>query len=112
MSTFPSPAAEPSSDEWPDDSSVPMARAGLSRVLLGESVALYDDVGGALVMLNAGAAAIWECCDGLTRFEDMVEALTQSHLVAGESIREDVWRTLRKLSSLGLVIDARGGVGP
>ena len=75
-------------------------------VRLGESVALYDDVGGALIMLNAGAASVWDCCDGLTTFEDIVEALTESHLVIGESIREDIWRTLRELSSLGLVIEA------
>jgi hypothetical protein len=87
-----------------------MARAGLSMVPLGESVALYDDVGGALIMLNAGAATVWDCCDGLTRFEDIVEALMQAHVVTGDSIREDVRRTLRKLSSLGLVIEARSDV--
>jgi hypothetical protein len=70
---------------------------------LDDNVAIYDEVGQVLVMLNATASAVLDCCDGSTTFDAMVTQLAQLHSTSVDSIREDVRRTLRKLASLGLV---------
>jgi hypothetical protein len=93
--------------EWPDRNSVPRRRPGSAGVELDDNLAVYDDVGQHLILLNAGAAAVWERCDGTTSFRDLVAGLTRAH--SGESpsaIEEDVWRTVRQLAEMGLVDDA------
>ena len=37
---------------------------GAAAVELDDNVALYDDVGQLLILLNMSAAAVWERCDG------------------------------------------------
>lgn len=93
--------------QWPHAGSLPMARADLSAVPLDDNVAIYDEVGRTLVMLNSSAAAVLERCDGATPFADMVAELAQEHGEDASGISEDVWRTVRKLASMGLVQDAR-----
>ncbi len=76
---------------------------------LDDNVALYDDVGQLLIMLNSSAAAVWECCDGTTTVDDMVHELVAAHRAEGssaEAIGEDVRRTLSKLAELGLVFES------
>jgi hypothetical protein len=77
-------------------------------VELDDNVALYDDVGQLLIMLNSSAAVIWECCDGMTTVDDMVRELTAAHPDDAALIGEDVRQTVRKLVELGLVFDAEG----
>ncbi len=76
---------------------------------LDENVAVYDDVGQLLIMLNSSAAVIWECCDGTTTLDDMVRQLAASHPDHAAEIGEDVRETVRKLCELGLVVDAEAG---
>jgi hypothetical protein len=83
-------------------------REGADAVELDDNVALYDDVGQLLIMLNSSAAVIWECCDGTTTLDDMVRELAEAHPDDAVEIGEDVRQTLRKLVELGLVIDAEG----
>ena len=75
---------------------------------LDDNVALYDEVGQLLIMLNSSAAVIWECCDGATTVDDMVRELTVAHPDDAAVISEDVRQTVRKLIELGLVVDAEG----
>jgi len=82
-----------------------MARPDTATVPLEESVALYDEVGHALIMLNASAAAVWGRCDGVSSFEEIVTNLAEAHAVSREAIRHDVWQTLHKLGSIGLISD-------
>ena len=95
--------------EWPDGRSRPMRREGAAAVELDDNVALYDEVGQLLIMLNSSAAAVWNCCDGTTTLDDMVHELAEAHRAdpaALHSIGEDVRLTVRKLAELGLVAEA------
>ena len=69
--------------EWPDGRSRPVRREGAAAVELDDNVALYDDVGQLLIMLNSSAAAVWECCDGTTTLDDMVRELAEAHRPMG-----------------------------
>jgi hypothetical protein len=93
--------------QWPASASKPLARPDLSAVPLDENVAIYDEVGQVLIMLNPSAAAVLDHCNGDTTFEMIVSALVAQHDVDVDTVREDVWRTLRKLASIGLVAEAR-----
>ena len=82
---------------------------------LDDNVALYDDVGQLLIMLNSSAAAVWECCDGTTTVDDMVRELAEAHRADGltaEAIDEDVCRTVSKLAELGLVVESSSELPP
>ncbi|HEY1826862.1 MAG TPA: PqqD family protein [Acidimicrobiales bacterium] len=93
-------------EEWPDSASRPQARPDLSFVPLDDNVAVYDEVGQVLVMLNMSACAILQASDGQTTFGAIVTQLADDYDSDVDALREDVWRTLRKLSSMGLVTDA------
>jgi hypothetical protein len=95
--------------EWPDGSSRPVRREGADAVALDDNVALYDDVGQLLIMLNSSAAAIWELCDGTTTLDDMMRELADRHEADAADagvIGRDVRQTVCKLAELGLVVDA------
>jgi hypothetical protein len=84
-------------------------REGAAAVELDDNVALYDDVGQLLIMLNSSAAAVWECCDGTTTVDDMARQLAEAHRADGptaDAIGEDVHRTVSKLAELGLVVES------
>jgi Coenzyme PQQ synthesis protein D (PqqD) len=86
-------------------------RESATAVELDDNLALYDDVGQLLIMLNSSAALIWECCDGATTVDDMVRQLTVTHAADAAEIAEDVRRTVDKLAELGLVAEAVQGTG-
>jgi hypothetical protein len=93
--------------EWPEALSVPRRRPGAAAVELDDNVAVYDDVGQLLILLNPGAAAVWERCDGATTFAELARMLAAAH--TGESpdaIAQDAWQTVRRLADLGLLEDA------
>ena len=95
--------------EWPEGASRPLRRAGASAVPLDDNLALYDEVGQLLILLNTSAAAVWERCDGATTLNDVVRALAEAYDADTALIGEDVRQTLRKLAELGLVVDAAAG---
>ena len=92
--------------EWPSAGSMPAGRPGASTVDLDDNVAVYDDVGQLLILLNSSAAAVWRLCDGATSVDAMVRDLAAAHPDDADVIGEDVRQTLRKLVELGLVTDA------
>ena len=86
----------------------PRRRPGVSLVSLDANVALYDDVGQVLILLNPSAAAVWDGCDGMGTLGELVGRLAEAH---GEDIAvvgRDVRQTVRKLSELGLLVGAGG----
>ncbi len=91
--------------DWPAGEIRPRRRDGASAVELDDNVALYDDVGQLLILLNTSAAAVWELCDGETTVDDMVQTLAEAHGEDATVIAGDVRRTVRKLADLGLVLD-------
>jgi hypothetical protein len=91
--------------EWPEAASRPHRRDGAVGVPLDDNVAVYDEVGQLLILLNVGAAAVWERCDGTATFGDITADLALSHTGDAAAIAEDAWLTVRKLAELGLVAD-------
>jgi hypothetical protein len=96
----PDPGQPPS----PEGDWRPARREGATAVELDDNLALYDDVGQLLIMLNSSAALIWEGCDGATTVDDMVRQLAVTHAADVAEIADDVRRTLAKLAELGLVV--------
>jgi hypothetical protein len=96
--------------EWPQVGSLPCRRPGTKGVDLDDNLAVYDDVGQLLILLNAGAVAVWEGCDGSTTFGELVAELELRHSAEPGAIEEDARQTVRKLAELGLVEDAAAGV--
>jgi hypothetical protein len=86
--------------------SLPARRPGATAVVLDDNVAVYDDVGQLLILLNTSAAAVWERCDGATTLQDMARALVAAHPGDEADIAEDVRQTVGKLAELGLVVEA------
>ncbi len=75
---------------------------------LDDNLAVYDDVGHLLILLNVAAAAVWMRCDGVAAFDEIVAGLVSSHPGDIDEITEDVWRTVRRLAELGLVDELAG----
>lgn len=91
---------------WPEADSVPVRREGASGVELDDKIAVYDDVGQLMILLNSSAGAVWNLCDGSTTVDEIVRALTETYPDQAAVIGEDVRETLRKLVEIGLVIKA------
>ena len=68
-------------------------------------LALYHRAAG-LVVLNGGAAAIWEQCDGSTSLGAIVERLGAAFSTDRNDLELDVWATYAHLVGLGLLEDA------
>jgi hypothetical protein len=88
---------------WPEADSVPVRREGASGVELDDKIAVYDDVGQLMILLNSSAGAVWNLCDGSTTVDEIVRALTETYPDQAAVIGEDVRETLRKLVEIGLV---------
>ncbi len=96
--------------DWPRGESVPVRRDGAAAVELDDNVALYDELGQLLILLNTSAAAVWERCDGATTLNAMERELAAAHPADAAVIGEDVRQTVAKLAELGLVVDAAPAV--
>jgi hypothetical protein len=88
---------------WPEADSMPQRREGASAVELDDNIAVYDDVGQLLILLNSSAGAVWNLCDGSTTVGVMVRSLAETYPDQAAVIGDDVRETLRKLAELGLV---------
>jgi hypothetical protein len=93
-------------DSWPDAGSVPLRREGASGVGLDDNIAVYDDVGQLMILLNSSAGAVWNLCDGSTTVDEIVRALAETYPDQASVIGDDVRETLRKLAEIGLVTEA------
>lgn len=88
---------------WPEADSVPVRREGASAVELDDNLAVYDDVGQLMILLNSSAGAVWNLCDGSITVAAMIRELAETYPDQASVIGEDVRETLRKLAELGLV---------
>lgn len=93
---------------WPEADSVPVRREGASAVELDDNLAVYDDVGQLMILLNSSAGAVWNLCDGSTTVDEIVGALARTYPADAEVIADDVRETLRKLAEIGLVTQGPG----
>jgi len=93
----------------PDPEARPTRRDGAAAVPLDDNVALYDEVGQLMILLNTSAAAVWELCDGTRTLDEIGRTLAEAHGATGADaavIDDDVRLTVHKLADLGLVVDA------
>jgi hypothetical protein len=90
----------------PRDEAIPLTRRDTCVVRFDDSTALYDEHGHMLVILNAAASTVWERCDGRTTMGDVISRIALEHNADERRVRDDVWWTLRRLGSLGLVTSA------
>ena len=90
---------------WPSADSVPVRREGASGVELDDNIAVYDDVGQLMILLNSSAGAVWNLCDGSTTVASMVRVLSETYPGEAAVIGDDVRQTLRKLAEIGLVAE-------
>jgi coenzyme PQQ biosynthesis protein PqqD len=98
---------------WPEADSVPVRREGAAGVELDDNVAVYDEVGQLMILLNSSAGAVWNRCDGSTTVDEIVRALAQTYPDQAAEIGDDVRETLRKLAEIGLVTEASAALeGP
>ena len=88
---------------WPEADSVPLRREGASAVELDDNLAVYDDVGQLMILLNSSAGEVWNLCDGSTTVAAMIRELAETYPDQASVIGDDVRETLRKLAELGLV---------
>ena len=88
---------------WPEADSIPVRREGASAVELDDNLAVYDEVGQLMILLNSSAGAVWNLCDGSTTVAAMVRDLAETYPDEASVIGDDVRETLRKLAELGLV---------
>lgn len=98
--------------DWSHGAARPVRREGASAVGLDDNLALYDDVGQLLILLNSSAATVWELCDGTRTLDQVIGALTEAHPVEARVIVEDVRQTVRKLAELGLLSEAAEAIEP
>jgi hypothetical protein len=96
----------PAGEGRPGPEPSPCRRPGVSLVPLDDNVALYDDVGQVLILLNPGAAAVWDACDGVDTLDELVGRLARTHGEDIAVVEHDVRQTVCKLSELGLLADA------
>jgi len=97
---------EPECPGRPEGGSHPVRRQGSTAVELDDNVALYDDVGQLLILLNSSAGSVWKLCDGATTVDAIVGALGETYPDSAGVIGDDVRETLRKLAEMGLVSEA------
>jgi hypothetical protein len=90
-------------DSWPGADSVPVRREGASGVELDDNIAVYDDVGQLMILLNSSAGQVWNLCDGSTTVDEIVRELAATYPDQAGVIDADVRGTLRKLAEIGLV---------
>lgn len=87
----------------PDGTRTPRRRAGLATVELDGELVVYDPGAGALHVLNASAALVWDHCDGTTLLDDLVGALDGAVACSRAQLAADVTATLDALRHGGLV---------
>lgn len=98
--------------EWLESGSVPVRHAAASAVELDENLAVYDDEGQLLILLNSSAGSVWQLCDGSTTLDEIVQTLGEVYPDDAAIIGEDVRATLRKLAEMGLVSEASAAPEP
>jgi hypothetical protein len=81
----------------------PKRRSDLTyRTIEGETVIL-DREEGRLHQLNPTGSFIWNCCDGTSKIDEIVDRLANAYEIDSITGRQDVEEVLSKLRSLNLL---------
>jgi hypothetical protein len=82
---------------------VPVARQHASTLSVAGETVIYDEQEHAMLVLNSSAGEVWARCEGSRTVDDIVAELAAAHGTDCSSIEDDVWQTVCKLASLGLL---------
>jgi hypothetical protein len=88
-----------------DGNAMLVPRAGMTTVIVDESLFVYDEEARRFFVLNASAAAIYERCDGASTVDDIATELSGQHPERGEQVAADVRNAVSGLLELGLVAE-------
>jgi|HubBroStandDraft_5_1064220.scaffolds.fasta_scaffold928030_2 hypothetical protein len=97
----PEPSSSPSIEVV--DDLYPMTEPWASTVDFDEKVVIYDENDHCMLVLSASAGQIWDRCDGSRSLDQIVVELAELYRVDPMLVRDDVWSTVSKLTSLGLL---------
>ncbi len=86
---------------------VPTVVAHASTMVVEEKTVVYDEDAHTMLVLNSSAGAVWALCDGWRTVESIMTELVGMHGADPDQIEDEVWDTVEKLVSLGVLFDGR-----
>jgi len=90
---------------------VPLRRPRASTVTVDDKTMIYDEVGHAVLVLNASASAVWARCDGARTVTGIVEDLAAEIELDPDEVADDIALTVAKLLDVGLLSDVEHAAG-
>lgn len=91
------------SDPRPAEHFRPQIKEGLPQSELEGALAVYDVAGEQLMILNASARSVWECCDGTGTVGEIVSDIVDVFGVEAATVRSQVVELLIDWSGRGLL---------
>jgi hypothetical protein len=70
---------------------------------IDDDIVVIKEDGLSLHVLNKTAAIIWDMCDGKSRIDDITARLCERFEISFKEAREDVRKTLRVLTEMGII---------
>lgn len=74
---------------------------------IGEEIAVIEEDGVSVHILNKTAANIWKMCNGDYEIDEITTALCERFDVSPEEARTDILDTIEQLGSIGLLSPSR-----
>jgi hypothetical protein len=85
-----------------------VATKDMTKVLVDDSLFVYDERGKRFFVLNTSAAAVYECVDGQASAGEIAEVLAALYPEQAEDVRRDVAHAVEGLLELGVVVECPG----
>ena len=85
---------------------VPRRLPRASTVTVDDKTMIYDEVGHAVLVLNASASAVWARCDGVRTVARIIEDLAAEVGLDPDEVADDIALTVARLLEVGLLSDA------
>ena len=82
---------------------VPHQHSAVASIELDGEAVLYDDITGALHVLNPSASVLWACFDGTGTIGELADDLAEAYSVDREQVLADALETARQLGRAGLL---------
>lgn len=83
--------------------SMPLRADDMRMLRLDDECLICDVEGRPLYALNDTASALWELCDGSTRFDEIVDAICAVCAIDPGQAIDDIRRTLADFDRAGLI---------
>ena len=82
---------------------VPRRLPRASTVTVDDKTMIYDEVGHAVLVLNASASAVWARCNGVRTVAEIVDDLAGEIELDPDEVADDIALTVSKLLEVGLL---------